>query len=141
MWLRIDTIEGALARSSLRIESAEDAGYLAAYALAADNLAARQSVIADSVNPIALTRKAWRRVGTDTGCRVLEVEIVCSDPSVHRARVEARHRAAVTGREPDWARVASRTYEPHSAADLRIDTATTPVDVAAGRIADRVARV
>jgi len=39
-----------------------------AYRLAADNLRLGMSVVADSVNPIAITRRAWRDVAqTSTG--------------------------------------------------------------------------
>ncbi|MEM6903131.1 MAG: AAA family ATPase, partial [Pseudomonadota bacterium] len=51
--LRIDTIEQAVQRSMLKVSEAEDAGYLAAYGIAGDNLRQGRIVIADSVNPIA----------------------------------------------------------------------------------------
>lgn len=44
---------------SLRLD---DAGYRVAYALADDNLRLGRTVIADSVNPIGLTRDAWLSV-------------------------------------------------------------------------------
>jgi hypothetical protein len=39
------------------------------------------------------------------------VEIVCSDPEVHRARLECRSRCLAL-REPTWADVRARVYEP-----------------------------
>ena len=61
-YLRIDTIEQAITDSSLRIYPTEDAGYMAGYAVAEDNLRIGRTVVADSVNPIGLTRDAWRDV-------------------------------------------------------------------------------
>ena len=58
-YLRIDSIEQAITESILRIHPVEDAGYLAGYALAEDNLRLGGTVITDSVNPIHLTRTAW----------------------------------------------------------------------------------
>ena len=58
--LRIDSIEQAILGSSLAPVSVEEAGYLVGYALAGDNLRLGHRVIADSVNPLPVTREAWR---------------------------------------------------------------------------------
>ena len=42
-------------------------------------------MLADCVNPLALTH-AWRDVAREAGVGLLEVEIVCSDARMHRAR-------------------------------------------------------
>jgi predicted kinase len=57
--LRIDSIEQALCRAGLVVETE---GYALAHAMAADNLCVGQIVIADCVNPRALTRDEWRAV-------------------------------------------------------------------------------
>lgn len=70
VWLRIDSIEQALIRAeTVTRHDIGPAGYLAAYAIAADNLRLGNVVIADAVNPIAITRQAWR--GRDRECRAL----------------------------------------------------------------------
>src|SRR5688500_478000 len=51
VYIRVDSIEVALRSSSLQIHPAEDAGYLAAVAVAKDNLMHGLDVVADSVNP------------------------------------------------------------------------------------------
>lgn len=123
VYLRIDTIEAALKRSSLGIHPAQDAGYVAAYALAADNLRCGLHVVADSVNPIEITRAAWRRCAQDAGSPFVEIEVVCSDPATHKKRVEARA-ADIEGQAvPDWLAVASRHYELWHSASIAIDTA------------------
>src|SRR3546814_11723704 len=75
VFLRIDSIEHALEESVLKITPAEDAGYMAAYAIAEDNLLLGRIVVADSVNPIELTRSAWRAIAERAGCMNLDIEI------------------------------------------------------------------
>src|SRR5206468_67068 len=65
-------------------------GYLIAYAVAADNLSLGRDVIADSVNPLAITRNAWRDVAERCNSGFVEIEVTCFDAAVHRSRVEAR---------------------------------------------------
>ena len=75
VWLRIDTIETAIADADTPIT---DEGYRAAYALAEDNLRLGLHVVGDSVNPWMETRDAWRDVGLRAGAEVIEVEVICS---------------------------------------------------------------
>ena len=122
-YLRIDSIEQALTSSTLKIHPTEDAGYMAGYALAADNLRLGRTVIADSVNPIELTRMAWLKTAEQAGARAVEVEVLCSDPAEHRRRVE-RRTADVPGlRLPTWQEDRDREYHPWSRERVVIDTA------------------
>jgi predicted kinase len=82
-----------------------------AYAVAGDNLRAGLSVIADSVNPIAITRESWRAVAKDAGVRFLEVEVVCTDAEEHRRRVETRVSDIEGLKLPSWQDVRDREYE------------------------------
>lgn len=133
VWLRIDSIEQAMREGG--VGEVGPAGYCVAYALAEDNLRLGRMVIADSVNPLRITRDAFRAVAARVGCRLLQVECVCSDADLHRRRVETR-RSDVPGlRLPRWADVTARAYEPWPDADLVIDTATLPPDAAVARIA------
>lgn len=127
LWLRIDTIERALAASVLRIVRAEDAGYLAAQGVARDALALGVSIVADCVNPWPLTRDQWAALAPATDARLTELEIACSDVAEHRARVEARHAA---GEGPDWAAVEARDWRPWQRPVLRLDTAGRAPDAA-----------
>ena len=138
MHLRIDSIEAALKRSVLAIHPAEDAGYRAALAVARDNLALGHDVIGDAVNPAAFTRAWWAETAEAAGARLVNVEIVCSDPGEHRRRVEARRPDLPGQAVPDWAKVAARDYEPWPTPPLVIDTARTTVEDAAARIAEAV---
>ncbi|HEY2179286.1 MAG TPA: AAA family ATPase [Caulobacteraceae bacterium] len=120
--LRADTIEQAL-RQSGRVEDVADLGYRAAYAIALDNLRLGHTVVADTVNPIPLTRRAWRAVARAAGAASLDVEVVCGDPVEHRRRVETRARDIPGHVDPSWAEVLARDYRPWRGARLRIDTA------------------
>ncbi|MEP2830645.1 AAA family ATPase [Parvibaculum sp.] len=121
--LRIDTIEQALKRSSLKLDPVNDAGYAAAMAIAGDNLKLGRIVIADSVNPIALTRHAWRETARAAGSPFADIEIVCSDPVEHRRRVEGRTSDIEGLVQPKWSDVEARDYEPWEGERILIDTA------------------
>jgi DNA polymerase III delta prime subunit len=60
--LRIDSIEQAVRGSSAWNQRVDDVGYRVAHAVAEDNLRIGRTVIADSVNPLRLTRDAWVNV-------------------------------------------------------------------------------
>src|SRR5580658_2823373 len=77
--LRIDTIEQAILNAQGTREDIGEEGYCVAYAVAEDNLRLGRVVIADSVNPIQITRDAWLSVASRANVPVLEVEIQCSD--------------------------------------------------------------
>ncbi|MCL1553240.1 AAA family ATPase, partial [Xanthomonas nasturtii] len=93
------------------------AGYMTAYALAEANLQPGHVVVADCVNPLPVTREAWRDVARRTRSRLLEIEVVCSDRKLHRQRVESRRSDVVGLRVPDWSCVLAHEYvawaEPH----------------------------
>ena len=118
IYLRIDTIERAIAESAGAV-SICDKGYRVAYALAEDNLRLGRTVIADAVNPLRITRKAWRRTAEHAGARIVEIEIVCSDPLKHRRRIETR----VVDIPVAWDEVVTRTYEAWTGDRISIDTA------------------
>lgn len=124
--VQIDTLEAAIAGSSLG--SAAEAGYLAGYALAADNLALGLDVVADSVNALEFTRSAWRNTAEHAQARLLEVELFCSDTAQHRARVESG-----TGRSA-WTDIKARRVDPWTTDALRLDTATMSVEEAAAAV-------
>jgi predicted kinase len=70
--------------------------------LAEENLRIGQTVVADSVNPLNITRDAWLSVAADASKDAIEIEVICSDPSEHRRRVETR-KADIRGLSwPRW---------------------------------------
>jgi predicted kinase len=128
VYLRIDTIEQALKRAGSISGKIGPEGYAVAYALAEDNLRLGRVVIADSVNPLAITRDAWRDVAARAGASIIEVEICCSDSVEHRQRIESRI-ADIAGLVlPTWQDVQDRVYESWNRERVIIDTAGLTVD-------------
>jgi predicted kinase len=120
--VRVDSIEQALRDSGTLTQPLDAAGYRVAYAIAEDNLRLGRTVIADSVNPIHLSRDAWIGVAHRAQVGTFEVEVICSDPQQHRQRLETRP-ADITGlRLLTWEEVVSREYEPWERQHLIIDT-------------------
>lgn len=139
-WLRVDVIEQAL-RVALGLgEDVGEAGYAAAYAVAQSNLEIGRAVIADCVNPLALTRAAWREVAARAAASVVEVEFQCSDATEHRRRVEERTSDIKGLALPTWQAVLARRYEPWPEPHLVIDTARTTPDEAVAAIREAVDR-
>jgi predicted kinase len=126
--VRIDSIEQAIRESGVSLVSLDDGGYRAAYAVAEDNLRLGHTVIADSVNPLRVTREAWIDVARRAHVPALEVEIICSDRDEHRRRVETRHADIAGLKLPTWADVVNREYDPWDREHLVIDTALTPCE-------------
>ena len=122
-YLRIDTIEQAIRDPTTVRQPITDEGYRVAYAVAEDNLRLGRTVISDSVNPIQLSRDAWIGVAHRAHTRAAEVEVLCTDPRLHRQRIETRS-ADISGLRPlTWEEVISREYEPWERKHIIIDTA------------------
>jgi predicted kinase len=128
MYLRIDAIEQAIRASDVLAGEVGPAGYLVAYALADANLRLGNSVVADSVNPIKLTRDARRAFAANAGAALVEVEVICSDAAEHRRRVETRSTDVVGLILPTWQEVLDRDYAPWDRPRHVIDTANRTVD-------------
>jgi predicted kinase len=125
--LRVDVIEQAL-RDLLSVD-VKGEGYEMAYRLAADQLRLGMCVVADSCNPIALTRDAWQRVATDSYAGFINIEVICSDLDEHRRRVETREVGISELKLPNWEDVMARVYEPWDRDRIVVDTAgRTPED-------------
>jgi predicted kinase len=126
--LRIDSIEQAIRASGVVSQPLNDAGYRVAYAVAEDNLRIGLTVIADSVNPLQLTRDAWVEVANRVQVRVIEIEVKCSDAIEHRRRVESRTTDVSGLTLPAWEEVVSREYQPWDREHFAIDTAGRTVE-------------
>ena len=138
VYLRIDAIEHALKAANGSAEDVGPAGYVVAYALARSNLALGMSVVADCVNPLSVTREAWRAVAAETSSHLVEVEVVCSDVAEHRRRVKSRE-ADITGFAlPNWEAVLRHDYEAWGTSRLVIDSALVSTSEAADLIWRRV---
>jgi predicted kinase len=123
VYLRVDSIEQAIHASAITSRSLDDAGYRVAYAVAEDNLRIGRAVVADSVNPLQLTRDAWIEVAKRAHVGAIEIEVTCSDRDEHRRRVETRATDIPGLTLPTWADVAAREYHPWEREHLVLDSA------------------
>jgi predicted kinase len=114
--LRIDSIEAPIRQ----LGRVDDIGYRVAYAVAEDNLRLGLHVVADCVNPLQLTRRAWFEVAQHAGVTAFPIEIKCSDRDEHRRRVDKRA-------DIRWSEVESREYETWEDAHLVVDSSKSSV--------------
>jgi len=126
--LRIDSIEQAIRAFWEAGRSLDDVGYRVAYAVAEDNLRIGRTVIADSVNPLRLTREAWAVVAKRLRVRAIEIEVMCSDVNEHRRRVETRTTDIPGFKLPTWEEVVGRQYHLWDREHLVIDTAARTIE-------------
>jgi predicted kinase len=118
----VDLLEDAMLRAGIPAGySTGLAAYLAAETVADDVLGAGVPVVIDAVNAVTPAREQWRAVAARHGISRAVVEVVCSDAAVHRTRLEGRSRGLAL-REPTWADVRAREYEPWTEPLLRLDS-------------------
>lgn len=123
--LRIDSIEQAFRESG--ITEIGELGYRIAYIVAEDNLRLGHTVIADCVNPIQLTRDAWKEVAARARAEAVDFEIPCSDVARHRERVATRRTDVAGLKLATWDEIVSREYIAWNGARIVIDTAAKTV--------------
>ena len=133
VYLRIDTIEYPIRESRDLQGPVGGTGYEVAYALAGDNLGLGLIVVADSVNPLPITRNAWRDVARRADVPIVEVEVICSDAAAHRRRIETRA-GDFPGWTLTWQEVVDRDYRPWDRERVVIDTAAAGVDESVGAV-------
>ncbi|MGA3202849.1 MAG: AAA family ATPase [Bryobacteraceae bacterium] len=126
--IRIDSIEQAILDSGVVSSPLNDIGYRVGYAVAADNLRVGRTVIADSVNPIAISRDAWVGVASHAQVDAVEIEVVCSDTNEHRHRLETRKVDFPRSRRLTWDEVVSREYHAWTREHVVIDTSLLSVE-------------
>ena len=124
-YLRIDTIEQAI--RDLCDFTVEGEGYRLSYRVASDNLELGKSVIADSCNPIILTRIEWNEIATKSDAHFINIEVICSDKHEHKKRVECRNVDVAGLTLPTWEQVENREYHLWSSHRITIDTATRSI--------------
>lgn len=119
--LSVDPVEDALLAAGLPPGWNLGVGaYEAVASMAAANVALGNTVVVDAVNDSDAARDTWRRV---TGAATFVV-LTCSDPVVHRRRLEGRHRGFTRVPEPSWSKVCDRAtnYAPWSGEYVEVDT-------------------
>jgi predicted kinase len=139
MHLRIDTVEQAIVDAGVRDHPVGPVGYMIGYVVAEEQLRLGLTVIAEVVNPIRITRDAWRDVAVRAGVPHLDVEVVCSDPVEHERRARTRVVDIANLRPPTWDEIVNREYEPWDRDRLVLDTAAVSAQACAARLLSTVA--
>lgn len=122
-YLRIDTVEQAL-REVCGINEVEGMGYCLSHKIASENLLIGNIVIADSVNPLKLTRDEWNEVAIKSNASFLNIEIICSDKNIHQQRLKERVSDIKGLKNPTWEEVITRDYHSWDSERIQIDTAS-----------------
>lgn len=128
-----DWLEATLLRCEL-VPSNEgkplgSAGYQLLTTLAEHQLRLGQSVMLDSVASTESIRSSWKQLAAQYEADWLVIECICSDESLHRARLKKRHRHIPDWHELDWADVETvkSYFLPWEETRLVVD-AVLPVD-------------
>jgi predicted kinase len=108
-YLRVDTIEQAL--RDLCAVDVQGEGYRLAYRVAVDNLRLGINVVADSCNPIELTRHEWDQVAATSNADLVNIEVICSNRGEHQQRLEARAPDVAGLVLLTWEEVVAREYD------------------------------
>lgn len=122
-----DWLEATLVRSGLRASSEDKplgfAGYELLTILAKRQLMLRQSAILDSVAASQTIRRSWRQLAERYGADYRVVECICSDESLHRARLKGRQRNIPGWHELEWSEVerVRQVYSPWEGERLILD--------------------
>lgn len=136
VYLRIDTIEQAL--RDLCNCQVQGEGYRLAYRVASDNLNLGRNVVADSCNPIDVTRREWESVSIQANSRYINIEVICSDKEEHRKRAENRTSDVAGLWLPAWSEIQNREYHEWSTERIVIDTARKSVEESFLELRDRI---
>ena len=124
LYLRIDTVEQGL--RDLCSREIQSEGYRLSYRIASDNLRLGLNVVADSCNPIELTRREWEQVACESAADFRNIEVICSDVAEHRIRIETRRTESPEQsipKLPTWNEVENREYHPWTVDRIIVDTA------------------
>ncbi|GAA1120633.1 AAA family ATPase [Nocardiopsis metallicus] len=107
--LSVDPVEAALWSAGVdRAQPTGLAAYVVVEAMAAGILALSQTVIVDAVNDAEEARAQWSGLAERQGVPLAWIEVVCSDPDLHRRRLQSRRRDLPGFPEPGWDSLAAR---------------------------------
>lgn len=99
----VDPIESAILSAGIAADQPTGlAAYLVAETIADSVVAGGGGVIIDAVNAVEPAREQWVKLAARRGTSIRFVEVVCSDESIHRSRLEARGRQLAHIAEPTW---------------------------------------
>ncbi|MFB9326310.1 AAA family ATPase [Paenibacillus aurantiacus] len=137
-YLRVDVVEHAMRIAGNWVDGPE--GYIVCYEIAKQNLKLGLDVIADTVNPIPITRQAWRDVAEALDLPFVEIEVVCSDEREHRHRIDTRVIDIPGFTPPTWEAVNTWHYEAWDRERIVIDTAHQSLEESLMALREKLAR-
>ncbi|GAA3606400.1 AAA family ATPase [Agrococcus terreus] len=107
--IAVDPIEAAMHRAGIAADQPTGlAAYVAAEAVAREQLRLGHHVVVDAVNDAGAARQQWRDLAAGEGVDLRFVEVFAPDDGTHRARLAARTRDLPGFPEPTWASVEGR---------------------------------
>ncbi len=124
-YIRIDSIEQGLRDLCQEVQGE---GYRLSYRMAGDNLKLGLNVVADSCNPIKLTRDEWETVATSNKADFVNIEVICSDIDELKTRVQTRLTDIPNLALPTWNDIQKRPYDSWTKERIIIDTGRKPVN-------------
>ena len=136
--LSVDPIEQGMAEAGIPPSPTRGvAAYCVAARSACHVLELGQGVIVEAANAEPEGRAVWRDVGASTGVAPKWVHVTCSDPRLHRSRLEARAPGYPGVEEPTWEAVSARAAGFIHWDDERtvVDT-VEPLDLVVARVVD-----
>ena len=99
----VDPIESAILSAGIDADEPTGlAAYLVAETIAESVLAGGGSVIVDAVNAVEPAREQWVKLAARQQVTIKFLEVVCSDPELHRTRLASRGRRLAHIAEPTW---------------------------------------
>jgi predicted kinase len=142
VYLRIDSIEQGL--RDLCNFNVECEGYRLSYRIAADNLKIGHNVVADSCNPILLTRREWEEVANTVDSFFINIVVTCSDEREHKKRAEARITEIEGLKLPAWDEIQKRelhSWESQVSNKITIDTANKTIETILIELDDKIQNI
>lgn len=89
--LSVDPIEAAILSAGIDADQPTGlAAYLVAETMAEGVLASGRGVVIDAVNAVEPAREQWVKLAARQNAVLRFIEVVCSDPEIHRERLHAR---------------------------------------------------
>lgn len=99
----VDPIESSILRAGIDADQPTGlAAYLVAETLGESILLSGSGLILDAVNAVAPAREQWVALAAKLGEPLRFIEVICSDPVIHRERLESRERKLPHLAEPNW---------------------------------------
>ncbi len=126
----VDPIESDMLASGMeRNYSTGLAAYKAAQKLADEHLQSGQSAIIDAVNADPEAREAWEKLAHKHKAKLIIIECMYNDETLHQERIEARVRRLPGFSELTWEEVQEyrKKYKSWDKEHLILDSATEPV--------------